>query len=49
VTVAAVNEAAATRLRPKEALAVVVGDAASIGDALRDTDLGPVEVVADPS
>jgi predicted Zn-dependent peptidase len=49
VTVAAVNEAAATRLRPKEAVAVVVGDAASIGDGLRDTDLGPVEVVADPS
>jgi predicted Zn-dependent peptidase len=43
----AVNESAATRLRPDEAVAVVVGDAAAIGDDLRATGIGPVEVVTD--
>ena len=43
----AVNEAAATRLRPAESVAVVVGDADAIGDDLRATGLGPVEVVSD--
>jgi predicted Zn-dependent peptidase len=43
----AVNEAAATRLRPEEAVAVVVGDADAIGDDVRGTGIGPVEVVSD--
>jgi predicted Zn-dependent peptidase len=43
----AVNEAATSRLRPDEAVAVVVGDAAAIGDDLRATGIGPVEVVTD--
>jgi zinc protease len=43
----AVNEAAASRLRPADLVAVVVGDADAIGDDLRAADLGPVEVVRD--
>jgi predicted Zn-dependent peptidase len=42
-----VNAAAAARLRPEEAVMVVVGDAAATADALRDSGLGPVEVVRD--
>ncbi|MDQ1696934.1 MAG: zinc protease [Frankiaceae bacterium] len=47
VTTDEVNAAAATRLRPDEVVAVVVGDAAAIGDDVRATGLGPVDVVRD--
>jgi predicted Zn-dependent peptidase len=47
VTTDEVNAAAASRLRPDELAMVVVGDAAAIGDDLRATGLGPVEVVHD--
>jgi predicted Zn-dependent peptidase len=47
VTVAAVNEAATKRLRPAEAVAVVVGDAAAVGADLEAAGLGPVEVIRD--
>jgi zinc protease len=43
----AVNEAATNRLRPGDSVAVVVGDADAIGDDVRATGLGPVEVVPD--
>jgi len=47
VSVDEVNTAAATRLRPDEIVSVVVGDASVIGDPLRATGIGPVEVVTD--
>ncbi len=43
----AVNAAAATRLRPDDLVAVVVGDASAVVDELRETGLGPVEVLTD--
>jgi zinc protease len=43
----AVNEAAAERLHTDRLLCIVVGDAATIGDELRATGIGPVEVVND--
>ena len=43
----AVNAAAASRLRPDDLIAVVVGDASAVADELRETGLGPVEVLAD--
>lgn len=39
--------AARRHLRPDDLVAVVVGDAAVVGDALRDTGIGPVDVVVD--
>ena len=47
VTTDAVNAAAAARLRPAEAVAVVVGDASAVGDDLEAAGLGAVEVVRD--
>lgn len=47
VTVDEVNAAASTRLQPDRLLAVVVGDAGTVGDDVRKAGLGPVEVVAD--
>ena len=43
----AVNAAAASRLRPDDLVAVVVGDASVVADDLRAAGLGPVEVLAD--
>lgn len=43
----AVNAAASSRLRPDDLIAVVVGDASAVVDELRETGLGPVEVLAD--
>ena len=42
-----VNAAAAARLRPDDLVAVVVGDAATVGADIRALDLGPVHVVHD--
>jgi zinc protease len=47
VTTDAVNKAAAERLRPAEAVAVVVGDAGVIGADVEAAGLGPVEVIRD--
>jgi zinc protease len=47
VPLEAVNVAAADRLRPDDLAAIVVGDAAVIGDELRATGIGPVEIVTD--
>jgi zinc protease len=47
VTAEEVNAAAATRLRPDDMVAVVVGDASLIEQPLRDAGLGSVEVVTD--
>lgn len=43
----AVNAAAASRLRPDDLVAVVVGDASAVADELRAAGLGPVEVLTD--
>ena len=47
VTADAVNAAAAARLRPDDLVSIVVGDAASVEQSLRDAGFGAVEVVAD--
>lgn len=44
----AVQLAARQLVRPDDALILVVGDAARIGDELRSADLGPLEVVSAP-
>ena len=47
VTADEVSAAAAARLRPDEAVAVVVGDASVVGAELEAAGLGAVEVVRD--
>ena len=47
VTPADVHRVARELVRPEESLVLVVGDAASFGDELKEAGLGPVEVVAE--
>jgi predicted Zn-dependent peptidase len=47
VTKPELDAAAKTRLRPEDLLTVVVGDASTFADDLRDAGLGPVEIVPD--
>jgi zinc protease len=47
VSLADVNAAAKTRLRPDDLVAVVVGDADSVLPGLTDAGLGPIEIVRD--
>lgn len=47
VTTEELSAAAAARLRPDELVMVVVGDASVVAEPLRETGLGPLEVVPD--